>query len=129
MSAINKAGFSYFLILCAVLINSGCATESVPKERLEKVAVVTSGSTNAWTFLSTTPSVSVVEVDGAQTDKPYGPIELQPGTHKIKMKCGNNINDRELSVVAGDVYEFAVGMGGGAPGCQGVLIKVKSTSK
>jgi hypothetical protein len=117
------------ITICAVVLIGGCATQSVPKERLNKVAVITSGSTNVWTFLSTAPSISVVEVDGVRTENSYGPIELEPGPHKIKMKCGIHANELEITVAAGDVYEFAIAMGGRIAGCEGSLVKVKSAKK
>lgn len=115
--------------VCAVVLIGGCATQSVSRERLDKVAVITSGSTNVWTFLTVSPSISVSEVDGVRTENSYGPIELEPGPHKIKMKCGNNVTEREITVAAGDVYEFALVMGGGIAGCEGSLVKVKSAKK
>lgn len=121
-----RNGLRFGVLFCAVVLNGGCATESVPRERLEEVAVVTSGSTNAWTFLKFTPTISVVEVDGVHTDKAYGPIELAPGPHTIKMKCGENITERNVTVTAGEVYEFALAVGGGIPGCQGSLVRVRS---
>jgi hypothetical protein len=111
----------------ATLLIAGCATQSVPSERLNQVAVVTSGGTNLWT-LGRMPTISVVEVDGATPANAYGPIELAPGPHKLKMKCGGNITESQVTVAAGDVYEFSVVMGGPG-GCEGSLYKVRSANK
>jgi hypothetical protein len=111
----------------ATLLIAGCATQSVPSERLNQVAVVTSGGTNLWT-LGRMPTISVVEVDGATPANAYGPIELAPGPHKLKMKCGGNITESQVTVAAGDVYEFSVVMGGPG-GCEGSLYRVRSANK
>jgi hypothetical protein len=111
----------------ATLLLAGCATQSVPSERLNQVAVVTSGGTNLWT-LGRMPTISVVEVDGAAPANAYGPIELAPGPHKLKMKCGGNITETQVTVAAGEVYEFSVVMGGPG-GCQGSLYRVRSANQ
>lgn len=108
----------------AILLLAGCATQSVPSERLNHVAVVTSGGTNLWT-LGRMPTISVVEVDGTPPANAYGPIELVPGPHKLKMKCGSNITETQVTVAAGEVYEFSVVMGGPG-GCQGSLYRVQA---
>jgi hypothetical protein len=107
------------LVLCAA-----CATQSVPKERLDSVAIITSGSTNLFLATKFGPVISVAEVDGVPPEKRFGPIELAPGPHKIKMKCDRNETEREWTVSAGEVYEFSIVMLGGA--CEGDLVKVRS---
>src|SRR3569832_415798 len=108
----------------AILLLAGCATQSVPSERLNHVAVVTSGGTNLWT-LGRMPTISVVEVDGTTPANAYGPIELVTGPHKLKMKCGCNITETQDTVAACEVYEFSVVMG--CPGgCQVSLYRVQA---
>jgi hypothetical protein len=85
------------------------------------VAIITAGDTNF--FLATTfrPTVSVVEVDGAPPKNAYGPIELEPGPHTVKLKCGDLISEQNITAAAGEVYQFGIGMGRTLSGCRGVL--------
>src|SRR3569832_551229 len=108
----------------AILLLAGCATQSVPSERLNLVAVVTSGGTYLWN-LGRMPTISVVEVDGTPPANAYGSIELVTGSHKLKMKYGGNITETQLTVAAGEVYEFSVVMCGPG-GCQGSLYRVQA---
>jgi hypothetical protein len=57
MKTSGYACFSKFVApLLMTFLVSGCATQSVSKERLEMVAVITSGSTNAWLALKAGPA-------------------------------------------------------------------------
>ena len=94
---------------CAVaaLLVSACASQPIPQARLSKAAFITAGDTNMW-LIATGKSVSVAEVDGVVPDKPKGPIELAPGPHKVKLKCNDNISEQDITVAAGEVYQFSV---------------------
>src|SRR3569832_1737174 len=95
----------------AILLLAGCATQSVTSERLNHVAVVTSGGTNLWP-LGRLPTISVVEVDGTPPAKAYGPKELVQGPHKLKMKCGGNITETQVTVAAGEDKKNTKNKGG-----------------
>ena len=91
----------------AVLLMSSCATHPIPQARLSKSAFITAGDTNVW-LAASGKSVSVVDVDGAAPENGQGPIELSPGPHKVKLKCNDNISEQEITVAAGEVYQFSV---------------------
>jgi hypothetical protein len=113
-----------WLLLCA-----SCATQSVPPERSDKVAVITSGSTNFFLATNFMPTISVVEVDGVAPTNSYGPIELSPGPHIVKLKCSDNISEQKLDAMAGEIYEFAVVSGRRPSECRGSLTRTKSGKK
>ncbi len=118
-----------FAIPVIVCLLNGCATESVAPQRMEKVAVITSGSSNIVLATNFMPTVSVVEVDGKAVSKPYGPIEIEPGLHTVKMKCADSTNTRTIEAAAGDVYEFAMIAAPGESGCQGSLNRTRAPRK
>lgn len=111
------------LIAFFVLLLFGCATQPVPKEALTSSAVFTSGSVNVWSLTSGGSRVSLVSINGEPVDKPNGPVVVPPGTHKVVMACGGDPHEFDISVNAGEVYEFAYGVGGTA-GCRGGLVRV-----
>jgi hypothetical protein len=123
MSSIRSA-VTLILYLGVVLTVCSCATQSISKDRLTQSAFITSGDTNIWTAVSFSGVVSVVDVDGVVPEHSQGPIELTPGPHKVSLKYQGRVVVREINAAAGDVYEFAVMMGGSSPG--GDLVKVKS---
>ena len=108
----------------AIVLASGCATQSVPKDTLTTSAVISSGSTNIWSLTSGGSKVSIISVDGKVVENIYGPVILAPGKHIIEMSCSDNKNEVKISVLAGEEYEFTIGYGGGRPGCFGGLLKV-----
>ena len=93
--------------VAALLLITACSTHPIPTARLSKSAFITAGDTNVW-LAATGKSVSVVDVDGTAPQYPQGPIELSPGPHKIKLKCNDNISEQDLTVAAGEVYQFSV---------------------
>lgn len=109
-----------------VLMLAGCAS-TVPEERLKNSAVIIEGSTNAWLAVKFGPTISVVEIDGKPVENGYGPFDLEPGSHVVKMKCGKTTNDVSINVVAGEVYEF--GYGPRAQGCEGGLLRTRRARK
>lgn len=108
---------------------AGCVTESAPARKLNRIALITSGDTYFYGATRFGPEISVVEIDGKPVDKPYGPIELEPGAHAITMKCGDSITARKVTVAAGDIYQFAVVATPGVRGCAGSLSRVWSAGK
>lgn len=112
-----------YLVACLLLFLFGCATQPVPREALTTSAVFTSGSVNVWSLTSGGSRVSLVSINGEAVDKPNGPVVVPPGTHKVVMACGGSPNEFEITVAAGEVYEYAYGIGG-ASGCRGGLVKV-----
>ena len=112
------------LIACLLIFLFGCATQPVPKEALNTSAVFTSGSVNVWSLTSGGSRVSLVSINGEPVDKPNGPVVVALGTHKVVMACGRNRSEFEITVEAGEVYEYAYGIEG-ASGCRGGLVKVK----
>ena len=75
------------------------------------------------------PTISVVEVDGVPPANSYGPIELSPGPHVIKLKCSDNVSEQKIDAAAGEIYEFAVVSGGRPSACRGSLIRTKAAKK
>lgn len=115
-------------IAIAVALLAGCATRPVPTDRLKNVAIITSGNTNLFALTKFDPVISVVDVDGRAVDKRYGPIELEPGTHSVTMKCGDETKTIKVTVAAGEVYQFAHVTTPGVKGCSGSLSRVRSAS-
>ena len=115
------------MAIAAALV-AGCATRPVPTDRLKNVAIITSGNTNLFSLTKFGPVISVVDVDGKPVDKRYGPIELEPGTHSVTMKCGDETKAIKLTVAAGEVYQFAHVTTPGVKGCSGALSRVTSTA-
>ena len=115
-------------IAIAATLIAGCATERVTTDQLKRVAILTSGDTNFFALTRFGPVISVVEIDGKPIDKPYGPIELEPGTHLVTMKCGDAIKTNSVTVSAGEVYQFAIVTNPGVKGCLGSLSRVRSVN-
>ena len=113
----------------AATLLAGCATESLRTRPLNRVALITSGDTYFSASTRFGPDISVVKIDGKAVDRPYGPIELEPGAHSVTMKCGDSIKARTVTVSAGEIYQFAMVATPGARGCWGSLSRVRSASK
>ena len=52
--------------------------------------------------------------------------ELQPGTHSLRMKCGDNVSTHTLNVRAGEIYQYLVRPAHGGKGCAAALSRVRS---
>jgi hypothetical protein len=102
----SRAALSAVCTLAALFVLTACASQPIPQARLSKSAFITAGDTNLW-LAAGGKSVSVVEVDGTAPAHVRGPIELVPGTHKVKLKCNDFISEQEITAAAGDVYQFA----------------------
>ena len=111
-----------FIGLSLVFILVGCAA-SIPNEDLEKSAFIRAGSTNIWSMTSGGSSVSLKAIDGKSANTTNGPVAVSPGKHAITMSCAGNENELALTFKAGEIYEYAYGVGGPS-GCFGGLIKV-----
>jgi hypothetical protein len=115
--------------LCALallLAMSSCATQPIPQARLSRSAFITQGDTNFW-LIATGKAVSVIDVDGTAPEHSQGPIELSPGIHKVKLKCKDTISEQEITVAAGDVYQFSVFVDPNDHHVEGRLQKIRST--
>jgi hypothetical protein len=119
MSAVGA--FAVLLMLTA------CAGHPIPQARLSKAAFITAGDTNIW-LIATGKSVSVAEVDGVVPEHPQGPIELAPGPHKVKLKCNDNISEQDITVAAGEVYQFSVYVDPDDHHVEGRLQRIKPAS-
>jgi hypothetical protein len=113
----------------AVLVMlTACATHPIPQARLSKAAFITAGDTNIW-LIATGKSVSVADVDDVVPDHPQGPIELAPGPHKVKLKCNDKITEQEITVAAGEVYQFSVFVDPQDHHVEGRLQRIKPAAK
>jgi hypothetical protein len=115
--------------LCALallLAMTSCATHPIPQARLSSSGFITEGDTNFW-LIATGKAVSVVEVDGVAPEHSQGPIEMSPGVHKVKLKCKDTISEQEITVAAGDVYQFSVFVDPNDHHVEGRLQKIRST--
>jgi hypothetical protein len=110
-----------------LLVVGACSTHPIPTARLSKSAFITAGDTNVW-LAATGKSVSVVDVDGAVPEYPQGPVELAPGPHKIKLKCNDNISEQDLTVAAGEIYQFSVYVVADDHHTEGRLQRIKPAS-
>lgn len=72
--------------------------------------------------------ISVVDVDGKPVKEPYGPIELEPGTHTVTLKCDGSLKTSTVTVSAGEVYQFSKLATPGVKGCVGSLSRVRSVN-
>ena len=117
------------LIIAAGMILFGCAAPPAPNDRLRSVALVTSGDTVSFAFAGSVPAIVVVEIDGSPTDKPYGPIELKPGPHSVTMKCGDSLRSSNLTVRAGEIYQFNKIVSPGVKGCVASLSRMRSANR
>ena len=108
--------------LVMALVVTGCAIQSASKDEFATSAVITSGGVNFWSLTSGGSIVSLVSVDGEPAKNQYGPIVLSPGRHSITMACGDSNSDFDLTVEAGEKYEFTYRVGDQS-GCQGGLLK------
>jgi hypothetical protein len=119
-----RSGLCALALLLAI---SSCATHPIPAARLSTSGFITEGDTNFWlTFGAGGRTVSAVEVDGVAPEHAQGPIELPPGIHKVKLKCGDIITEQEITVAAGDVYQFAAFVDPHDHHVEGRLQKIRS---
>ncbi len=105
---------------------AGCASVA-PVDHLGKGAILTSGDTVSYAGAAgSEPRVSIAKVDGNAVDKPYGPVELEPGVHQVIMKCDSSITTNTITVATGEVYQFMAASPVGGKGCVASLSRLRS---
>jgi hypothetical protein len=114
-------------VTAAAMLTASCATGPFPDRAPSKVAIITAGHFYASTSFG--PEISVIEVDGKPTDRPYGPIALEPGAHTVTMKCGDTIKNWAVQAAAGEIYQFKIITTPGVKGCAGALARIRSANK
>ena len=118
------------LAMVAAALLAGCATgSSSGRSPNNTVALISSGDNYFTGNTRFGPEISLVEIDGKPVDRPYGLIELQPGTYSVAMKCGDTVKTRTVTVAAGEVYQFSMITLPGVRGCAGTLSRVRPASK
>lgn len=114
-------------VAVAAALMAGCATPPQGNRPVSKVAYVTSGGTYFYGATSFGPEISVVEIDAKAVAAPADPLELQPGTHTLKMKCGENVSMYSLTARAGEVYQYVMRAATDGKGCRAALARVRTS--
>ena len=109
----------------AVTCLASCMAEPVARDELRSVAVITSGDTVSYVGTESGPTIGIVEVDGKPVDRPNGPINLQPGTHSVTMRCDGSNRTNSITVSAGEIYQFNKVSTPGVKGCVGSLSRIR----
>ena len=115
------------LALLMTAMVAGCAAPPQANRPVSKVAYITSGDTYFYGATRHGQDLAVIEIDGKAVAAHADPLELQPGRHSIKMKCGENISTHVLSVRAGDIYQYAMRSTTGVRGCAASLARVRNS--
>jgi hypothetical protein len=113
-------------VVVAALFMAGCAAPPNVNRTPRTVALIMSGDVVTYGSQGTGTRVSVVDVDGKPVKEPYGPVELTPGRHAVNLSCDGTNSPQQLTVKAGEVYQFATRANPGAKGCTGALVRVRS---
>lgn len=116
------------LTAMAVTLMAGCAAAPGPGHELKNVALIMSGDVVSYATADVGTRISVVDVDGKPVKAPYGPIELEPGTHTVTLKCDGALKTSTVTVAAGEVYQFSKLTTPGVKGCVGSLSRVRSVN-
>jgi hypothetical protein len=111
----------------AMTVFAGCATPPQGGRPVSKVAYITSGDTYFYGATRYGQEMSVFELDGKPVGMPADPLELQPGQHAVKMKCGENISSYLVNMRAGEVYQYSMRSQPGGKGCTAALARVRSS--
>jgi hypothetical protein len=106
----------------------GCAAVPAPGRELKNVALIMSGDVVSYASADVGTRISVVDVDGKPVKEPYGPIELEPGTHTVTLKCDGSLKTSTVTVAAGEVYQFSKLTTPGVKGCVGSLSRLRSVN-
>lgn len=109
-------------------VTAGCATPPQGARPAGKVAYITSGDTYFYGATRYAQDIAVIELDGKPVAAPADPIELQPGTHTLKMKCGENVSSYSFAVRAGEVYQYIMRSSPEGKGCRAALTRVRSAN-
>jgi len=116
----------FFVFASAAALLAGCASPPQGQRPVGKVAFVTSGDTYFYGATRFGLDVAVTELVGKPVTLPADPIELQPGVHTLRMKCGENVSTHTLNVRAGEIYQYLVRPAPGGKGCAAALARVRS---
>ncbi len=116
------------LTAMVVTLMVGCVATPAPDHELKNVALIMSGDVVSYASADVGTRISVVDVDGKPAKKPYGPIELAPGTHTVTLKCDGSLKTSTVTVAAGEVYQFSRLTTPGVKGCVGSLARVRSVN-
>ncbi len=117
-----------FVAMTAVLIVAGCASPPQGSRPASKVALITSGDTYFYGATRFGQNITIVELDGKAVAANADPLELQPGAHTMKMKCGENISTHSFSVRAGEIYQYMMRAMPAGKGCAAALSRVRASS-
>ena len=117
---LQRFGMFTTAVVAAALM-AGCATPPQGNRPASKVAYVTSGATSFG------PQITVVEIDAKAVAAPADPLELQPGMHTLKMKCGENVSTYALTVRAGEIYQYVMRAATDGKGCRAALARVRTS--
>lgn len=123
---LQRFGMFTTAVVAAALM-AGCATPPQGNRPASKVAYVTSGGTYFYGATSFGPQITVVEIDAKAVAAPADPLELQPGTHTLKMKCGENVSTYALTVRAGEIYQYVMRAATDGKGCRAALARVRTS--
>ena len=116
----------FFIAAIAAALLAGCASPPQGQRPAGKVAFITSGDTYFYGATRFGQDVMVTELDGKPVATRTDPIELQPGVHSLRMKCGENVSTHTLTVRAGEIYQYLVRPAPGGKGCAAALARVRS---
>lgn len=119
-----------YRIACAALaamVLAACASPHSGNRSPRATALILSGDVVSYGSPGFGPRVSIAEVDGKPVAEPYGPLELAPGRHTVKLACDGSTNPHTLTMAAGEVYQFLVRTAG-AKGCIATLARVRTTN-
>jgi len=116
-----------FIALAAVVILAGCASPTQGNRPSGKVAYITSGETYFYGATRYGQSMAVLEIDGKPVTTPADPLELQPGRHVLKMRCGDSVSNHTLDARAGDIFQYAMRPASGGKGCVATLERVRGS--
>ena len=117
----------FFVAATAVLMLAGCASPPQGSRPASKVALITSGDTYFYGATRFGQNITIVELDGKAVAANADPLELQPGTHTLKMKCGENVSAYSFVVRAGEIYQYAMRSMPDGKGCRAALARVRRT--
>ena len=123
MTTHARAGLA--LLVAALL--AACTAPTVNRSQ-RNFALIVSGDVVSLSSASYGSRVGLLEVDGAAAKEMYGPVELAPGRHTVKLSCGGSSNSHTLTMAAGEIYQFVARTTPGVKGCSGALARVRTSN-
>src|SRR4051812_27402298 len=115
------------LALLAAALIAACAAPTVNRSQ-RSFALIVSGDVVSLSSAAYGSRVGLVEVDGAPAKEMYGPVQLAPGRHTVKLSCGGTSNAQTLTMAAGEIYQFSARTTPGVKGCSGALSRVRTSN-